>query len=106
MLKPTFPSQVLRLLLQAVTVVCCVPTQVRRFVMLSNQPFQPRQSPNSQWMQSLQDKIQGWIRTEIIAEDPCDVDQLTAQKLYEEFQALEKLPKVQPYVLPQRSSSY
>jgi hypothetical protein len=74
--------------------------------MLSNQPFQPRQSQNSQWMQSLQDKIQGWVRHEIIDEDPCDEDQLTAQKLYEEFLALEKLPKIQPYTVPQRSSSY
>ena len=82
------------------------PTQARRFVMLSNQPFQPNQSQISQWMQSLQAKIQGWIRTEIIDEDPCDEDQFTAQKLYEEFQALEKLTKVQPYMLPQRSSSY
>jgi hypothetical protein len=106
MLTLTFPSQVLRLSLQAVTVVCCVPTQARRFVMLSNQPFQPHQSQISQWMQSLQVKIQGWIRNQIIDEDPCDEDQFTAEKLYEEFQALEKSNKIQPYTVPQRSSTH
>jgi hypothetical protein len=74
--------------------------------MLSNQPFRPLQSPSSQWIQSLQSKIQGWIRHEIIDEDPCDEDQFIAQKLYEEFQALEKSSKVQPYSVPQRTSSY
>jgi hypothetical protein len=83
----------------------CSP-QARRFAMLSNQPFPPHQSQNPQWMQALQSKLQGWIRHEIIDEDPCDEDKFTAQKLYEEFLALEKLAKVQPYSVPQRSSSY
>jgi hypothetical protein len=74
--------------------------------MLLNQPFRPQKSPNPQWIQSLQSKIQGWIRHEIIDEDPCDEDQFIAQKLYEEFQALEKSSKVQPYSVPQRASSY
>ena len=80
--------------------------QARRFAMLSNQPFRPQQFPNPRWMQSLQSKIRGWISHEIIAEDPCDEDQFIAQKLYEEFQALEKSSKVQPYSVPQRTSSY
>jgi hypothetical protein len=74
--------------------------------MLSNQPFRPQQSPSAQWMQSLQSKIQGWIRHEIIDEDPCDEDKFIAQKLYEEFQALEKSSTVQSYSVPQRTSSY
>jgi hypothetical protein len=82
------------------------PHQARRFAMLSNQPFPPHQPQASHWMQALQSKIQGWIRHEIIDEDPCDEDKFTAQKLYEEFMALEKLAKVQPYAVPQRSSSY
>jgi hypothetical protein len=56
-------------------------------------------------MKSLQAKLQGWIRHEIIDEDPCDEDRLTAQKLYEEFLALERASKVQSYSVPQRSSS-
>jgi hypothetical protein len=84
------------------------PPQARRFAMLSNQPFPPHQSQNPQWMQVLQSKIQVWIRHEIIDEDPCDEDQFTAQKLYEEFLALEKVEEaqVQTYAVPQRFSSY
>lgn len=57
-------------------------------------------------MQTLQSKIQVWIRHEIIDEDPCDEDKFTAQKLYEEFLALENVAKVQPYAVPDKSSSY
>jgi hypothetical protein len=71
-----------------------LPPHVRRFAMLSNQSFRPQKSPTAQWLQSLQDKLQGWIRHEIIDEDPCDEDKFTAQKLYEEFQALEQASKV------------
>jgi hypothetical protein len=76
--------------------------------MLSNQSLPPHQSQSTYWMQALQSKIQGWIRHEIIDEDPCDEDKFTAQKLYEEFLTLEKLAasKVQPYAVPQRASSY
>jgi hypothetical protein len=73
--------------------------------MLSNQSFRPHQSQKPQWMQSLQAKVQGWIRHEIIDEDPCDEDRLMAQKLNEEFQALEKASKAKPYFVPQRSST-
>jgi hypothetical protein len=73
--------------------------------MLSNQPFQPHQAQTSSWMQLLQTNIQGWIRQEIIDEDPCDEENFAAQALYEQFQAMEKTPKAQSYSFPQLSHS-
>jgi hypothetical protein len=74
--------------------------------MLSNQPFQPHQGHVSSWIQLLQGKIQQWIRQEIIAEDPCDEEKFTAQKVYEQFQALEKASKAQLCAVRSHSSSY
>lgn len=73
--------------------------------MLSNQPFHSNQPQPPSWLKSLQVKIQGWIRQEIIDEDPCDEEKLAAQKLYDQFQALEKTAKVQFRPMPQRSAS-
>jgi hypothetical protein len=74
--------------------------------MLSNQTFHANQSQSSSWLKSLQVKIQGWIRQEIIDEDPCDEEKFAAQKLYDQFQILEKAAKVQFYSVPQRSASH
>ncbi|WP_404787873.1 hypothetical protein [Altericista sp. CCNU0014] len=72
--------------------------------MLSNQPFKPHQNQTSTWIQLLQTNIQGWIRQEIIDEDPCDEENVAAQALYEQFQALEieEEPRAYGY-FPQRS---
>jgi hypothetical protein len=72
--------------------------------MLSNQPFQPHQAQTPSWMQLLQTNIQGWIRQEIIDEDPCDEENFAAQALYEQFKALETTPKAEHY-MPQLSHS-
>jgi hypothetical protein len=74
--------------------------------MLSNQPFQPHPGHVPSWTQLLQGKIQRWIRQEIIDEDPCDEEKFTAQKVYEQFQALEKISKAQLCAVRSRSSSY
>jgi hypothetical protein len=74
--------------------------------MLSNQTFHANHTQPSSWLKSLQVKIQGWIRQEIIDEDPCDEEKFAAQKLYEQFQALEKAAKVQNRAMPQHSASY
>ncbi len=73
--------------------------------MHSNQPFQPHQAQTSSWIQLLQTNIQGWIRQEIIDEDPCDEENFAAQALYEQFEALEKPPEAQPYPIRQLSHS-
>lgn len=74
--------------------------------MLSNHSFQPHQGEASSWMQLLQGKIQQWIRQEIIAEDPCDEENVAAQKLYEQFLALEKVPKAELCAVNSRSPFY
>lgn len=56
-------------------------------------------------MQLLQTNIQGWIRQEIIDEDPCDEENFAAQALYEQFKALETTPKTQCYSIPQLAHS-
>ena len=73
--------------------------------MLSNQPFHAKQPQLSSWLKSLQTQIQGWIRQEIIDDDPCDEEKFAAQKLYDQFQALEKASPVQLRPIPQRSAS-
>lgn len=74
--------------------------------MLSNQTFHGNQPQHSSWLKSLQVKVQGWIRQEIIDEDPCDEEKFAAQKLYDQFQILEKAAKAQRYATPQRSASH
>lgn len=74
--------------------------------MLSNQTFHANQPESSSWLKSLQVKVQGWIRQEIIDEDPCDEEKFAAQKLYDQFQTLEKAAKVQFRTMPQRSASH
>ena len=74
--------------------------------MLSNQTFHSNHPQPSSWLKSLQVKVQGWIRQEIIDEDPCDEEKFAAQKLYDQFQILEKAAKVQFRTMPQRSVSH
>jgi hypothetical protein len=78
----------------------------QKSTMLSNQSFHAGQAQPSSWLKSLQTKIQGWIRQEIIDEDPCDEEKFAAQRLYDQFQALEKASQLQRCPMPQRSASY
>ncbi len=60
-----------------------------------------RDSRNANWRQVLQNKIQAWVRQQIINDDPFDEEPLQTQQIYEELQKLE-LVKVS---IPFQSSS-
>jgi hypothetical protein len=60
-----------------------------------------RNSHKTSWRQVLQQKIQAWVRQQIINDDPFDEEPLHAQQLYDELQKLE-LAKV---TIPFQSNS-
>lgn len=54
-----------------------------------NQRISHRVPRSTSWFQPIRNALEHWIRREIIADDPYDEEQETAQKLYEQFLLLQ-----------------